>query len=130
MSYAMAIAADSSYSEYVVCVRSESTSSEGSIHHIHLTRDHSPTLFLEYHCVASDHTITLNALYSPPGHTDTSRGGGGSHITRGTSRSCNNIIIIAGIVIYYSPELSVKKVVVVGVERPNTFPKLAVTLTV
>ena len=41
--------------------------------------------------------------------------------------------IIAAIVIYYSPELNVKKVIfssAMGVKRPNTFPKLAVTLTV
>ena len=77
-----AIAVDSSNSESVVCVRSESTSSEGSVHHIHLTRDHSSTLFLEYHCIVSDLPITFNALYSTPGHTDTSGGCGGSHITR------------------------------------------------
>ena len=57
-------------SEDVVCVRSESTSSEGSIHHIHITRDHSSTLFLEYHCVVIDHTITLNAVYLHPVEVD------------------------------------------------------------
>ncbi len=54
------IAVDSSYSEGVVCVRSESTSSESLIHH-QLPSDPSPTLFLEFHCIANDHPITLNA---------------------------------------------------------------------
>ena len=68
-------------------MRSESTSSECFVHHIHLTRDHSPTLFLEYHCVVSDLSITFNAFYSTPGHTDTSGDCGGSHITRGSGRA-------------------------------------------
>ena len=42
-----AISIDSSYSECVACVRSEATSSEALTHH--LTRDISPTLFLELH---------------------------------------------------------------------------------
>ena len=52
-----------------------------------VTRDVSPTLFLEYHCVASDYPITLNALYSVPGHRDVSGGHGGSHNTRSSSGS-------------------------------------------
>ena len=40
---------DSGHSDGVVCVRSESTSSEGPVRRIHLTRDIKPTLFLEYH---------------------------------------------------------------------------------
>ena len=47
--------------------------------------DISPTLFLEYHCVASDYPITLNALYSVPGHHDASGGHEGSHITWNSS---------------------------------------------
>ena len=42
-----AISVDFSYLECVACVRSEATSSEGLTHH--LTRDISPTLFLELH---------------------------------------------------------------------------------
>ena len=57
-----AIDVDFSYSEGVVCVRSESTSNEGSVHRIHLTRDHSPTLFQEYHCVVSD--LPLRSMHS------------------------------------------------------------------
>ena len=74
---------DSSYLECVVCERSEFSSRKGPTHSV--TRDLSPTLFLEYHCVASDYPITLNALYSAPGHHDASGGDGGSHSTWSSS---------------------------------------------
>ena len=63
--------------------RSEFSSRKGPIHSV--TRDISPTLFLEYHCVASDDPIALNALYSVPGHNDASGGHGGCHITWSSS---------------------------------------------
>ena len=84
-------AVDSSYSERVVGVWRESTRSEGSGHRIYCTSDHHPTYFLAYHCVVSDLPITFNALYSTPGHTDTSGGCGGSHITRGCSGGCETM---------------------------------------
>ena len=64
-----AIDVDPSYSEGVVCVRNKSTSGEGSVHHIHLTRDHSCiVLFLEYYYIVGNHSITFDALYFIPGH--------------------------------------------------------------
>ena len=81
-----AIVIDSSNSEGVVCVRSESTSYEGPIHHH--TRDQSPSHFLEFHCVISDWTIAFNTFDLFPGDTDTSRGGKGSVYAAWRSRRC------------------------------------------
>ena len=69
---------DSSYLECVVGERSESSSRKYPIHSV--SSDISPTLFLEYHCVASDYPIMLNAFYSVPGHHDASGGYHGGHI--------------------------------------------------
>ena len=60
------IAVDSSYSEGVNCVRNESTSSEGLIHHPPPTRDPSLILFLEFYFISSDDPITLGTVYSVP----------------------------------------------------------------
>ena len=80
---------DSSYSECVVCARSEATSSE--VLPYYFTSEHknsSPTLFLELHWVGSDDPITLNAVYSVPGHHDACGGAGGRHSTRDSSGGC------------------------------------------
>ena len=74
---------DSSYLEYVVGERSEFSSRKCPIHSV--TRGISPALFLEYHCVASDYPITLNARYSVPGYIDDSGGHGYNHITWSSS---------------------------------------------
>ena len=74
---------DSSYLECLAGERSEFSSRKGPVHIV--SRDISPTLFLEYHCVASDYSISLNALNSVPGHHDASGGHGGSHIAWSSS---------------------------------------------
>ena len=76
---------DSSYSEGVVCVRSESTSSEDSISYIYFSRDCSPTQFLKLHCVVGDRSITFNAFYIAPGYSNSSGGCGVSHIVWNSS---------------------------------------------
>lgn len=87
------ITVDSSYSEGVVCVRNESASSEALTHH--LNRDHSPTLFLEFHSVVGDWPITLNAFYGTPGHSYTSGGNhGGSHNLWSSSGDCIEYCLI------------------------------------
>ena len=53
-----AIVIDSSNSEGVVCVRNESASYEGPIHHH--TRDQSPSHFFEFHCIV----IVIGPLHS------------------------------------------------------------------
>ena len=68
-----AIDVDSSYSESVVSSRSESTSIEATPHHL-------CSIPIELHYITSDDPITLNALYSVPGHHDASGGCGGNHI--------------------------------------------------
>ena len=78
------IAVDSSNSEGVVGVRSESTGSEGLIHHLPKDSNPSPQ-FLKVHLITSDDPITLNAVYSIPGHNDTSGGSGRNHIARSSS---------------------------------------------
>ena len=84
-----AISIDSSYSECVACVRSEATSSEVLPHYF--TSEHknsSPTLFLKLHQVGSDDPITLDAVYSVPGHHDACGGAGGRHSARDSSGGC------------------------------------------
>ena len=107
-----AISIDSSYSESVACVRSEAiTSSEALTQHF--SRNISPTLFPELHQVGSDDPITLNAVYSVPGHHDACGGAGERHSARDSSGSCKSKqLYLHNIhnytVLMYIPELGVE----------------------
>ena len=109
---------------------SESTSSEGPTHH--LPWDPSPAPFLEFHCVASDHSITFNTVYSTPGCTDMSGGSGGHHSTGSSSggykiEKVNHILAMNTLYVQALSVMNSMLADTVG-ERPNAL-NLAVTLT-